>query len=80
MKAIAKEPRTGDLEGYRDKVDTIARRGKQVISLMQSEHYPMERINKEKELLRREVTDARMIALQGYSARLQKIESDSGIP
>ncbi|MFA5268799.1 MAG: hypothetical protein WC379_12585 [Methanoregula sp.] len=80
MKAVSKEPLTGDLEGYRDKVDTIARRGKQVIALMQVEHYPIERINKEKELLRREVTDARMTALQAYSGRLQKIESDSGIP
>jgi hypothetical protein len=58
---------------FRDKVQEIVRRGKTIISTMEREGYPDQRIELERTALAREILDLRIRTSQAFSETLLAI-------
>jgi hypothetical protein len=78
MKQVA-DSLTVDLRGFRDKIQAISRRGKATISVMERENAPIQRIEGERQALRREVIDLRVRQTAAFGEVLSKIIADNDL-
>jgi len=64
---------------FRDKCQEISRRGKTIISMMQREGYPDQRVDQERAALEREILDLRIRTSQAFAETLLAIVRENGV-
>ena len=68
-----------DISKFQSEINAIAARGNAALQLMERSGYPAERIEKEREALRRDALGARMAISQCFQEELSTILRDAGL-
>jgi len=71
---------TFDLIPFRDKAETISRRGKMTLDLMRREGADQYQLNQVEKLINGEIRDLRMKALASFQETLTKIIQNNSFP